>query len=69
VFGKKEAKIEIGDRFVKADDLKTVWVVSGRGSSVVPIPHFQVVREGYESRVRTLSEQVLLDSQYYVRVK
>ena len=69
MFNRKPQKVEIGDRFVKADDLKTVWVVSGRGSSVVPIPHFQVVREGYESRVRTLSEQVLLDSQYYVRVK
>jgi len=69
VFGKKELKVAIGDRFVKSDDPKTVWVVSGRGSSVVPIPHFQVVREGYESRVRTLSEQVLLDSQYYLRVK
>jgi len=69
VFNRKPEKIEIGDRFVKADEQKTVWVVSGRGSSVVPIPHFQVVREGYESRVRTLSEQVLLDSQYYVRVK
>ena len=69
MFGKKATKIEIGDRFVKADDPKTVWVVAGHGSSVVSIPHFQVVREGYESRVRTLSEQVLLDSQYYVRVK
>ena len=69
MFNRKPQKIEIGDRFVKADDSKTVWVVSGRGSSFVPIPHFQVVREGYESRVRTLSEQVLLDPQYYVRVK
>ena len=69
MFNRKPQKIEIGDRFVKTDDLKTVWVVSGRGSSVVPIPHFQVVREGYESRLRTLSEQVLLDPHYYVRVK
>ena len=69
MFNRKSQKIEIGDRFVKADDLKTVWVVSGLGSSVVPIQHFQVVREGYESRLRTLSEQVLLDPHYYVRVK
>ncbi len=69
MFSKKTTKIEVGDRFVKADDPKTVWVVSGRGSSVVAIPHYQVVREGYESRVRTLSAQVLLDSQYYLRVK
>lgn len=69
MFSKKTTKIEVGDRFVKADEQKTVWVVSGKGSSVVAIPHYQVVREGYESRVRTLSAQVLLDSQYYLRVK
>ena len=69
MFNKKQLKIENGDRFVKADEPKTVWVVSGHGSSVVNIPHFQVFREGYESRIRTLSEQVLLDSNYYVRLK
>ena len=69
MFNKKQQKIEIGDRFVKSDELKTVWVVSGLGSSVVDIPHFQVFREGYESRIRTLSEKVLLDSHYYVRVE
>ncbi len=68
MFNKKQQKIEIGDRFVKADEPKTVWVVSGLGSTVVDIPHFQVFREGYESRVRTLSEKVLVDSNYYVRV-
>ena len=69
MFNKRQQKIEIGDRFVKADDLKTVWVVSRLGSSVVYIPHFQVFREGYASRIRTLSENVLLDSNYYVRVE
>ena len=68
MFNKKQQKIEIGDRFVKSDEPKTVWVVSGSGSSVVDIPHFQVFREGYKSRVRTLSEKVLMDSSYYVRV-
>ena len=69
MFNKKQQKIEIGDRFVKSDELKTVWIISGLGSSVVDIPHYQVCREGYESRVRTLSENVLLDSNYYVRVE
>ena len=68
MFNKKQQKIEIGDRFVKSDEPKTVWVVIGHGSSIVDIPHFQVCREGYESRVRTLSENVLMDSNYYVRV-
>jgi hypothetical protein len=60
--------IEVGDRFVKTDDPKTVWVVAGRGSSVAPMPHFQVVQEGYYSRMRTLAESVLLDPDYYRRV-
>ena len=68
MFKKNEPNIEVGDRFVKTDDPKTIWIVAGKGSSVVPIPHYQVVREGYESRMRTLSEQVLLDKDYYKRV-
>ena len=60
--------IEVGDRFVKTDDPKTVWVVAGRGSSVAPMPHFQVVQEGDYSRMRTLAESVLLDPDYYRRV-
>ncbi len=60
--------IEVGDKFVKTDDPKTIWVVAGRGSSVAPMPHFQVVQEGYYSRMRTLAESVLLDPDYYRRV-
>jgi len=69
VFKKGKNTIDIGDRFVKTDDPTTVWIVAGNGSPVASIPHFQVVREGYTSRVRTLSEQVLLDSDYYRRVE
>jgi hypothetical protein len=69
MFYKKQQKIEIGDRFVKSDEPKTVWVITGLGSSVVDIPHFQVSREGYESRIRTLSEKVLQDPSYYMRVE
>lgn len=60
--------IEVGDRFVKTDDPKTVWVVAGRGSSVAPMPHYKVVQEGYYSRMRTLSENVLLDPDFYRRL-
>jgi len=45
-----------------------VWIVAGAGSPVVSIPHYQVVREGYTSRMRTLSERVLLDTDFYRRV-
>lgn len=60
--------IEVGDKFVKADDPKTIWIVEGRGSSVAPMPHYRVVQEGYYSRMRTLAESVLLDPEYYRRV-
>ena len=69
MFKKNNNKIDIGDRFVKIDDPKTVWIVAGSGSPVVEIPHYQVVREGYSSRIRTLSEHVLLDPDYYYRVE
>lgn len=68
MFKKNRNKIDIGDRFVKTDDPATVWIVAGTSSPVVSIPHYQVVREGYRSRMRTLSEQVLLDMDYYRRV-
>ena len=62
------SNIIIGDRFVKTDDPTTVWIVAGVGSPVASIPHYQVVREGYTSRMRTLSKQVLLDADFYRRV-
>lgn len=69
MFKKNRNKIDIGDRFVKTDDPNTVWIVAGNGSPTVAIPHYQVVREDYASRLRTLSEQVLLDTDYYRRVE
>lgn len=65
---KLAAEINVGDRFVKADDPNTVWVVAAEGSSVSKIPHFQVVREGMETRRRTLSAATLLDKDFYRRV-
>ena len=65
---KNNNKIDIGDRFVKTDDPKIVWIVVRTGSPVAPIPHYRVVREGYTSRMRTLSERVLLDTDFYRRV-
>ena len=65
---RNKSGIEVGDRFVKTDDPKTVWVVAGRGSSVAPMTHYQVVQEGYYSRLRTLAESVLLDPDYYRRI-
>lgn len=68
MFSRQKSSIEIGDRFVKTDDPKTIWVVAGKGSSVAPMPHYKVVQEGYYSRMRTLAENVLLDPDFYRRV-
>ena len=68
VFKKSKKSIDVGDRFVKTDDPMTVWIIAGQGAPIATIPHFQVVREGYTNRVRTLSEQVLLDPDFYRRV-
>ncbi len=68
MFSRQKSSIEIGDRFVKTDDPKTIWVVAGKGSAVAPMPHYKVVQEGYYSRMRTLAENVLLDPDFYRRV-
>ena len=65
---KSGAQIKTGDRFVKSDDPSIIWVVAGEGSGVTPIPHFQVVQEGRQTRRRTLSEQTLLDRDFYQRI-
>ena len=60
--------INIGDRFVKADEPTKVWVVTESGAPISSIPHYQVVREDYVSRLCTLSGQVLLDNSFYRRI-
>lgn len=65
---KKNNTIKPGDRFIKNGEPHTVWIVKSKGSSMAKAPHYQVVREDYQSRVRTLSENVLLDTGYYSRV-
>ncbi|MGB0670674.1 MAG: hypothetical protein ACPGNT_04205 [Rhodospirillales bacterium] len=61
----RKPKIALGDRFVKVDDPKTIWVVDALGSSNANIPHFQVVMDGNPTRRRTLSAYVLGDRDFY----
>ena len=61
--------VNIGDRFVKADDPSIVWIVADEGSDVTPIPHFQAVQEDRQTRRRTLSEATLLNTDFYRRVE
>jgi hypothetical protein len=65
---KSEPQIKDGDRFVKSDDSTIVWVVTGEGSAVTPILHYQVSQENRPARCRTLSEQTLLDRNFYRRL-
>ncbi|MGB0683555.1 MAG: hypothetical protein ACPGOV_12645 [Magnetovibrionaceae bacterium] len=61
----RKRKIAIGDRLVKVDDPKTVWIVDSPGSAHNPIPHYQLVMDGNPNRRRTLSENVLADRDFY----
>ena len=61
----KKRRIEIGSRFVKVDEPRTVWIVTRNGSDSTPVPHYILVREDAHTRQRTLSEAVLLDRNYY----
>lgn len=65
---KTKTGIEVGDRFIKTDNKRDVWIVTNRWDGKYPVPHYQVVMEGHETRRRTLSETVLLDPMYYRRV-
>ncbi len=64
----RKREIKMGTRFVKVDDPRTVWVVSGKGSDRTPVPHYILVREDANTRQRTLSEAVLLNRNFYKRV-
>lgn len=61
-------KIQVGDRFTSVGGYPTVWIVEREivGHSVAP--HFQLSQEGQSSRIKTLSEMVLLDNNQYRRL-
>lgn len=65
---KAKTGVEVGDRFIKTDDKRDVWIVTNQWDGKYPVPHYQVVMEGHETRRRTLSQTVLLDPTYYIRV-
>lgn len=60
-----KGKVQVGDRFASVGGYPTVWLVEReiQGHSVVA--HFQLSQEGQPSRIKTLSEAVLLDSNQY----
>lgn len=65
----RKRRIDIGTRFVKIDEPRTVWIVTAKGSDRTPVPHYILVREDAHTRQRTLSEAVLLDKNFYRQVE
>lgn len=63
-----KAKIQIGDRFVTIGGYPTTWLVEREIHSPMVVLHFQLSQEGQPSRIKTLSESVLLDDNQYRRI-
>ncbi len=63
-----KAKIQIGDRFVTIGGYPTTWLVEREIHSPTIAVHFQLSQEGQPSRIKTLSESVLLDDNQYRRI-
>lgn len=61
-------KIRVGDRFMTVSGYPTAWVVEREIHSPMVAPHFQLSQEGQPSRIKTLSESVLLDGNQYRRM-
>ena len=60
-----KTKVQIGDRFVTTGSYPTTWIVEREIHSPTVTPHFQLSQEGQPSRIKTLSESVLLDDNQY----
>ena len=63
-----KAKIQIGDRFTTIGGYPTTWIVEREIHSPVVTPHFQLSQESQPSRIKTLSEAVLLDDNQYRKI-
>jgi len=64
----KKAAITRGDRFIKVEDPRTVWVVERVVDVPDPIMHVQLFQEGRPQRRRTLAESVLRDRGFYQKI-
>ncbi len=60
--------IEQGDKFIKVDDPRIIWIVERTIDVPHSVPHVQLVREGQRNRRITLSKAVLLDGKLHKRV-
>ena len=60
-----KTKIQVGDRFTTVGGYPTIWSVEREIHGPTVTPHYQLSQEGQPSRVKTLSESVLLDDDQY----
>ncbi|MBM3732765.1 MAG: hypothetical protein FJW24_04730 [Acidimicrobiia bacterium] len=58
-------KIQVGDRFITVSGYPTTWIVEREIHGLTVAQHFQLSQEGQPSRLKTLSEFVLLDGNQY----
>lgn len=58
-------KVQVGDRFTTVGGYPTIWAIEREIHGPTVTPHFQISQEGQPSRVKTLSESVLLDDNQY----
>ncbi len=58
-------KIQVGDRFTTVGSYPTIWAVEREIHGPTVTPHYQLSQEGQASRIKTLSESVLLDATQY----
>lgn len=60
-----KTKVQVGDRFTTVGGYPTIWTIEREIHGPTVTPHFQLSQEGQPSRIKTLSESVLLDANQY----
>ncbi len=64
----KKTTVQRGDRFVKVENPRTVWVVDEEVNHLDIEPHVRLVQEDRLARKRTLAVSVLLDKSFHRKV-
>lgn len=64
-----KVKIQVGDRFTTVGGYPTIWSVEREIHGPTVTPHYQLSQEGQPSRIKTLSESVLLDVNQYRKLQ
>lgn len=65
----KSASIKVGDKFTKAEDPETVWVVNRLVDPPGVPPHAELKAHGFLNRMMMLSQEALTDHRLYQRIE